>query len=81
MLIAERLRGGKVMTELKPCPFCGRVPHLDIEEIFCDCGAKMPIPIYAYGWVRQGKLPSYTEAKAEMIEAWNRRANDDRERT
>ena len=36
----------------------------------------MPIPIYVYGLVRCGEFPSYEEAKAKMIEAWNRRAND-----
>ena len=61
------------MAELKPCPFCGGTPHLDREDIFCDCGAKMPIPIHVFGLVRDGEFPTYAEAKAEMIEAWNRR--------
>lgn len=64
------------MAELKPCPFCGDKPHLDREEIFCDCGAKMPLPIYEYGLGADGGFPTYKEAKAEMIEAWNRRAED-----
>ena len=64
------------MAELKPCPFCGERPHLDREEIFCDCGAKMPIPLYVYGVGDCGGFPRYAEAKVEMIEAWNRRAED-----
>ena len=65
------------MTDLKHCPFCGAEAYLDREEIFCECGAKMIIPLYFVG---QGGWPSYRtydEAKSEMIEAWNRRANDD----
>ena len=64
------------MAELKPCPFCGDKPHIDREEIFCDCGAKMPIPLYVYGIGNCVGFPKYAEAKAEMIEAWNRRAED-----
>ena len=62
------------MAELKPCPFCGGKAHLDREEIFCHCGAKMPIDLYSIGIVAENRFPTYQEAKAEMIEAWNRRA-------
>ena len=61
------------MAELKPCPFCGGEAHLDREEIFCDCGATMPIPLYVFGLGDRGGFPTFAEAKAEMIEAWNRR--------
>jgi Lar family restriction alleviation protein len=59
-------------NELKPCPFCGEKPCLDRHEIFCDCcGAKMPIPIYG----GEG-FPTYQEARQEMIENWEMRADN-----
>lgn len=61
--------------ELKPCPFCGGEAHLDREDIFCDCGAKMELPLYVYGAGDCNGFPSYKEAKALMIEAWNRRVD------
>lgn len=65
------------MAELKPCPFCGDDPHLDREEIFCGfCGARMPIELYTCGLVADDRFPTYQEARAEMIEAWNRRADN-----
>jgi Lar family restriction alleviation protein len=67
-------KGTREMAELKPCPFCGGEAHLDREEIFCDiCGAKMPIELYVYGSVACDRFPTYQEARAEMIESWNRR--------
>ena len=59
--------------ELKPCPFCGSEAHLDRHDIFCDCGAKIDIPTYVGGKVSVGGLPTYEEARKEMIEAWNDR--------
>ena len=62
------------MTELKPCPFCGNEPVLDRHDIFCDyCGVKLEIPIYVEGKESIGGLPTYKEAKQEMIETWNSR--------
>ena len=59
------------MDDLKPCPFCGSI---DVEEkqygdnefwVSCaDCGARI------------SEYEDYDEA----IEAWNRRADDGRER-
>ena len=66
------------MAELKPCPFCGDTPHLDRDEIFCDCGVKMPIPLYVWGAGDCDGFPDFKTAKAEMVEAWNRRVNDGR---
>lgn len=62
--------------KLKPCPFCGEMPNLDREEIFCDCGARMTIPLYVWGIGSKEGFPDYETAKTEMIEAWNRRANE-----
>lgn len=63
-------------TELKPCPFCGGEAMLDREEIFCDCGVKIVIPLYVTGKESIGGIPKYEEARQEMIEAWNRRADN-----
>ena len=63
-------------NELKPCPFCGDEAHLDRHDIFCDCGAKIEIPQYVNSKVSIGGFPTYEEAKQQMIEAWNRRTND-----
>lgn len=63
--------------ELKPCPFCGGKAHIDREEIFCDCGAKMPMPFYEYGLVAEDRFPTYDEARVEAIEAWNRRVGEE----
>jgi Lar family restriction alleviation protein len=58
------------MTELLPCPFCGRDSVVvarahndssDAREVTCECGA--------FVWAS-------TEAKA--VRNWNRRASDDR---
>ena len=62
--------------KLKPCPFCGDEAHLDRHDIFCDCGAKIEIPLYVNSKVRIGVYPTYEEAKQQMIEAWNRRAEN-----
>lgn len=60
--------------ELKPCPFCGGEAILDRHDIFCDCGAKIDIPLYVTGNKKVSNFPTYEEARQEMIEAWNRRA-------
>lgn len=60
------------MIKLKPCPFCGAIPVLDRSEIFCDCGAKMEIPLYG----TNDGYSTYGEAKEEMIEAWNTRVGE-----
>ena len=66
------------LSDLKPCPFCGGVAKLYREQgvggingsiVRCEkCGAKA-------AW----KQMSYTTAcDHEAIEAWNRRAKDER---
>jgi Lar family restriction alleviation protein len=66
--------------ELKPCPFCGDEAHLDRHDIFCDCGAKIEIPQYVGGKVSIAGFPTYEEAVQQMIDAWNRRADDGKSR-
>lgn len=65
------------MIKLKPCPFCGDVPHLDRHEIFCDCGAKLQIDEFRYQVMDNGLYPTYEEAKQMMVDAWNRRVKSD----
>lgn len=60
------------MVELLPCPFCGEEPHLDRHDIFCDCGAKIEIPLFKEN---VDGFPTYEEARQEMIDAWNTRAS------
>lgn len=67
------------MTELKPCPFCGRNNGLLISSIhhrlddivydqwsvFCDASG---------GKTGCGAMCGYHDTKTQAIEAWNRRA-------
>ena len=62
------------MSELKPCPFCGRNHGLLIESIhhrlddvtvFCDASGDK---------IGCGASCGYYNSKKEAIEAWNRRA-------
>ena len=62
------------MPELKHCPFCGYIPHLDRHEIFCDCGVKLQIDDFRYQVMDNELYPTYEEAKLMMVDAWNRRS-------
>ena len=65
------------MLGLKPCPFCGGKAILDRHDIFCDsCEVKMQIPLYVTGNKSVGDFPTYEEARQEMIDNWNRRAEN-----
>ncbi len=62
-----------MMSELKPCPFCGGEAKLYVRSIhgllFGD-----------YYWVKCEDCNAETASdfeKSVAIEAWNRRANDD----
>lgn len=61
--------------ELLPCPFCGEQPHIDKEEIFCDCGAKIEFPLYQWGCSDKNRegFPTYEQAREVAIKRWNRR--------
>lgn len=60
------------MSDLKPCPFCGREPHFDVEEIYCECGASKDVLRFY-----DQDYENFEEAKREAIKAWNKRASND----
>lgn len=62
---------------IKACPFCGEKAHLDRHDIFCDCGAKITIPLYVDGKESVSGFLTYKEARKEMIEAWNSRVEEE----
>jgi len=55
------------MSELKPCPFCGIVPDvLDLGHgvYGCECNSKVCSIV----------VGATSEDRAELVEAWNKRA-------
>lgn len=68
---SKRGTGGRAMTELKPCPFCGDIHPTVLDTIDGD----PIIPCFV--------LCSFCSARIngpnrhDAIEAWNRRASDD----
>lgn len=65
------------MSELKPCPWCGRVPEI-IRNRTIVSGEVKHQEFYAFHPCRYiGSIETWKrDTEAEAIEAWNRRAND-----
>ena len=61
------------MIELKPCPFCGGEARLFVNNgvrVLCNkCNASSEILVYSECYK--------TSAVEKVIEAWNRRVNND----
>ena len=65
------------MPELKPCPFCGHTAHviqLKQSAYYIACGNSVERCIASAHWV----FGSFYLNKADAIESWNRRANNDK---
>ena len=63
------MEGGKGMTELKPCPFCGNSDPLLIEN------GHWPIEIHCRNWNCMAMVVD--EVKEDAIRHWNRRVEDE----
>ena len=62
------------MTELKPCPFCGGEAETKRHKFFVGSDT--------YGVVCtkcEARTSQFFDTQAEAIEAWNRRADDEKE--
>lgn len=59
------------MSELKPCPFCGRADQLHVSEVYKD-----EIVVYCRNC---GATGGTRETKLKAVEAWNTRAAERRE--
>ena len=71
-----------MQTELKPCPFCGRVDKLIIDEVHQQRGdfvfRQYRVCCSAAGDnTGCGASCGYQMTEEEAIERWNRRANDE----
>ena len=68
------------MTELKPCPFCGSEAWI----IRTNDNKKRPYVQCKFGCFREPKCPASHlvtwdyRTEEEAVEAWNRRASDER---
>ena len=71
----ERVKKQKALSDsLKPCPLCGERPHLDREEIFCDCGLRLPFePFYYEQPTELSIMTRMDNALEEAINRWNTR--------
>lgn len=64
-----------MMSDLKPCPFCGSFPTIEIHEDLYK-RKKYGIECINEDCEIQPMTARYAD-KEECIEAWNRRAKDD----
>jgi Lar family restriction alleviation protein len=64
------------MAELKPCPFCGEIPKI---EIFTDMFERKKYGIECHGSDCEiNPMTAWYADENDAIEAWNRRAEDDK---
>ena len=59
------------MDNLKPCPFCGKYPQTVVDD---ETDGKFGVKCFACG----GSIYPEKDTLQEAIEAWNRRATDER---
>ena len=82
-----------MMKELKPCPFCGGEGEVRASNLYYDrvylvrcrcCGAKTDFVLVNHpsldmaGRVKEDTRYTEEQARCKAIEAWNRRADNDR---
>lgn len=87
-MITDNLRSqfatsdGEIMTELKPCPFCGKTDSLEVSDCGSleECGMFEECGEFAYKTVvcnvnkkGCGATSGYASTKEEAIEKWNTR--------
>ena len=58
------------MSELKPCPFCGKYPQTVVDD---ETEEKFGVKCFSCG----GGISPEKTTLIDAIEAWNRRAKDD----
>ena len=75
------------MSDLKPCPFCGRIPEIQEDSRWPRHGKYAGKRVDAFevvcknmGCVICGADNVYFLSAEEAAEAWNRRVNDEADR-
>ena len=61
------------MSELKPCPFCGRTKYLKVHRRKCR---DFPDGMFAIKCTRCGIRGRYQLTEERAVDAWNERADD-----
>jgi len=67
------------MSELKPCPFCGKPGRL-IHNTDSDYESQWDFSVECSSWLDGGScvMDGHFKTAEEAIAAWNRRADDER---